>query len=353
LFDASSRTVRDCAIVQNSTEYGDGISCAYACSPTLINCSIVENLAGMDGGGVFVVFGASLTLNDCTIRGNSAKATVFPMGLGGGLCCTENSLLTLINCTITANSAGFSSGGVFCGSTSSVTMTHCAITSNTSQRWGGAMECAHGSAILTHCLIARNTATSGCGGVACAWTDGSMTISNCTIWGNKAGRSSGGVAIWQGSTATVTNSILWGNTSPIGREISVEDATLTLTIAYSNVGGGQAGINVESGCMLNWGEGNIDADPLFADPNNGDFHLKSEAGRWDPNSQAWIQDDVTSPCIDAGDPMSPIGWELFPNGSFVNMGAYGGTAPERGDFLKNSGILQLMGKVSFAHSQWA
>ncbi len=35
---------------------------------------------------------------------------------------------------------------------------------------------------------------------------------------------------------------------------------------------------------------------------------------------------MTSPCIDAGDPMSPIGHEPFPNGGIVNMGAYGGTA---------------------------
>ncbi len=37
-------------------------------------------------------------------------------------------------------------------------------------------------------------------------------------------------------------------------------------------------------------------------------------------------DDVMSPCIDAGDPMSPIGYEPFPNGGIINMGAYGGTA---------------------------
>ena len=37
-------------------------------------------------------------------------------------------------------------------------------------------------------------------------------------------------------------------------------------------------------------------------------------------------DEVTSPCIDAGDPMSPIGREPFPNGGRINMGAYGGTA---------------------------
>ncbi len=36
-------------------------------------------------------------------------------------------------------------------------------------------------------------------------------------------------------------------------------------------------------------------------------------------------DEVTSPCIDAGDPNSFIGDEPFPNGGFVNMGAYGGT----------------------------
>ncbi|MHC4740911.1 MAG: hypothetical protein ACYS8Z_03305 [Planctomycetota bacterium] len=37
-------------------------------------------------------------------------------------------------------------------------------------------------------------------------------------------------------------------------------------------------------------------------------------------------DEMTSPCIDAGDPMSPIGYEPFPNGGIINMGAYGGTA---------------------------
>jgi len=35
---------------------------------------------------------------------------------------------------------------------------------------------------------------------------------------------------------------------------------------------------------------------------------------------------VTSPCIDAGAPMSPIGLEPFPNGGIINMGVFGGTA---------------------------
>ena len=50
-----------------------------------------------------------------------------------------------------------------------------------------------------------------------------------------------------------------------------------------------------------FGEGNIDADPQFTDPENGDFSLQSN-----------------SPCIDAGDPNSP----LDPDGTRADMGAY-------------------------------
>ena len=37
-------------------------------------------------------------------------------------------------------------------------------------------------------------------------------------------------------------------------------------------------------------------------------------------------DGVTSPCIDAGDPNSPVAFEPFPNGGIINMGAYGGSS---------------------------
>ncbi|MGB2863683.1 MAG: hypothetical protein WBC05_10200, partial [Sedimentisphaerales bacterium] len=63
----------------------------------------------------------------------------------------------------------------------------------------------------------------------------------------------------------------------------------------------------------------------FADSANGDYHLKSQAGRWDLDSETWISDDVTSSCVDAGDPGSAIGLEPSPNGSVINIGAYGGT----------------------------
>jgi hypothetical protein len=85
------------------------------------------------------------------------------------------------------------------------------------------------------------------------------------------------------------------------------------------------------------GVGNISTNPQFVDPGHwqddpptgtwvgGNYHLKSQAGRWDVNEGRWTKDKVTSLCIDAGDPSSPIGYEPFPNGGIINMGAYGGT----------------------------
>ena len=76
---------------------------------------------------------------------------------------------------------------------------------------------------------------------------------------------------------------------------------------------------------------NIDCDPCFAsfdpngDPNMWDFHLQSDYGRWNPNSQTWVTDSNTSTCIDAGDPNSEWSDESWPNGKHINMGAYGGT----------------------------
>jgi hypothetical protein len=51
----------------------------------------------------------------------------------------------------------------------------------------------------------------------------------------------------------------------------------------------------------------------------------SQAGRYYSEIQMWVEDAITSPCIDAGDPDGSVGYELFPNGGRINMGAYGGT----------------------------
>jgi len=71
---------------------------------------------------------------------------------------------------------------------------------------------------------------------------------------------------------------------------------------------------------------NIHLNPLFVNPENGDYHLKSERGRFWPLFDVWVLDNETSPCIDAGNPNDDFTKERQPNGGRINMGAYGGTS---------------------------
>jgi hypothetical protein len=66
-----------------------------------------------------------------------------------------------------------------------------------------------------------------------------------------------GGGIWTNkSQPVVINTIIWGNQAGTYPQISGSP-----TVVYSDIQGGYAGT------------GNINADPLFADTENGDFHL--------------------------------------------------------------------------------
>jgi parallel beta-helix repeat protein len=201
------------------------------------------------------------------------------------------------NCVLAGFTIADSDNGVYC-SAASPTIMNCNIVDNVND---GMKLYMASKPTVSNCIIAGN---GGSGLAMYIFTAGryilinSPTIVNCTITGNSD------IGISEGRP-TVLNSIICGN----GVQITSSSAVVT----YSNVQGGYSG------------EGNIDADPFFADPDNGDYHLKSQAGRWDPASQSWVTDDVSSPCIDAGDPSTPPGSEPSNNGGVINMGAYGGT----------------------------
>lgn len=64
----------------------------------------------------------------------------------------------------------------------------------------------------------------------------------------------------------------------------------------------------------------------MVDPANLDFHLKSVMGHWNSFSKTWVKDGEHSPAIDAGDPGFDWSAEPMPNGSRINIGAYGNTS---------------------------
>ncbi len=168
---------------------------------------------------------------------------------------------------------------------------------------------------LDHCIVAGNGGTGLCSlpvkGRRLIYSK--VDLAHCTITQNR------GYAL-DGDGITIGNSILCGNGISAG---NVQIKSSNVTLSYSDAQGGFAG------------PGNMDADPLFVtpgtwtDPNTyipGDWHLQSKAGHWHPTTCTWVLDDVTSPCIDAGDPNAAFGLEPAPNGSRVNLGAYGNTS---------------------------
>ena len=295
----SSPTLTNCTITGNTNWRGSGVYCISS-SPVLTNCRITENA----GGGVYC-WDSSPTLTDCTITGNTGDY------MGGGVYCDGESSPTLTHCTITGNTSEMG-GGVYCDGESSPTLTHCIIANNVANYEGGGVSCRFGSSpILTQCTITGNVATWNGGGVSCYQS--SPSLANCTITGNAA--KYGGGVYCSGSSPSLTNCTIAGNTAErkgSGVYCSGSSPTLTNCILW-NLGDEIDGVAVTAYSCIEDGrerDGSINADPLFVDPENGDYRLQEG-----------------SPCIDAGDPDAAFNDACLPPGlgtERCDMGAYGG-----------------------------
>ena len=220
--------------------------------------------------------------------------------------------------TITSGN-GDKGGGIYIHGGRGPAIRNCIIVDNQASEWGGGIY-NWASPQITNCILSGNSAGKGGGLYTHA---GSPKLTNCTLSDNTALADGGGLYVYgRGGYPRLANCILWANIDSGGSDESAQ-AHVNYTYESSTV--------FNHCCIQDWtgtliGMDNFGDQPLFADPNSRDYHLKSQAGRWDPNSGTWVIDDATSPCIDAGDPMDPIGHEPFPNGGIINMGAYGGTA---------------------------
>jgi hypothetical protein len=233
--------------------YYGGAVCCYGAKPTIKNCIFRHNTAVLQGGAVFYGYslnnpgelnisgcvfednqsfldggaiwldiedGYTSVISDCIFRGNKTK------GYGGGIYTLDD--MNIANCVFTGNSAA--SGGAICEDFSYTDIKNCTIVSNSAKNYGGG-------------IYGR-------------------------YW-------------WDDTNAVLVNSIVRDNTASNGDEIALQEEA-KMDVSYSDVKAGQAGVFVDLNCILNWGNGNIDADPLFTDIY---FHISQN-----------------SPCIDAGDP---------------------------------------------------
>jgi hypothetical protein len=209
-------------------------------TPVLENLIITGNHAAA-GGGVSIWRQSGPVLSDIIIHENTAKK------YGGGLM-IFTSVASVTDVIVSGNNCNVdgSFGGGIVMNFSGATMTNVTVTDNTAS-FGGGVSVGNSDATLTHVTVSGNTATTSGGGFL------STPYSNNTL----------------------TNSIIWDNSPE-----SIY-AFATTTISYSDIQGGWGG------------EGNIDADPLFCNPDSSDFTLAEN-----------------SPCVGTGE-------------SGVNMGAFG------------------------------
>jgi len=189
----------------------------------------------------------------------------------------------------------------------SPTLVNCIFHGNTNNGNGGAIRAIQGSEPrLISQLIANNTSVNGSGGAVYSDSSSSPELINCALVGNSA--QWGGGIYDDGGSPELTNCIVWGN-SAVSVGDQIESMGGNMVVTYSCIQGGYSGA------------GNIDANPLFMDPDGADGIL----GNLDDDLR--IQDH--SPCVNSGDDsVFPVGIDkdLYSNpritGIAIDMGPH-------------------------------
>ncbi len=217
------------------------------------------------GGGIYCEQ-TSPTIKNNVIEGNQTIWFPHAIGIGGGICCLWGARPTIMNCAIHANEADYGAG-IYCEMNSTPSLINCTFSANWAVEDGGGM-------YVIEPIWRRSPDSS--------------PLTNCTFTGNGSSLGMGGAIYMSQAVLNLTNCILWEDWASQGPEIALRGSDVWpswVTVYYCDVQDGQAGIYVDPYSILSWGEGNLDADPLFVDPDGNDYHLGTD-----------------SPCIDAGDP---------------------------------------------------
>ncbi|MEA3478758.1 MAG: T9SS type A sorting domain-containing protein, partial [Bacteroidota bacterium] len=270
--------IRNNEAISTESAGGGGITSGNAIiSNNIIQGNLARNTGSgsiykCSGGGIFSSGSDNpepvyIEFQGNVISGNKSisESTDEWNGYGGGIS-LYNVYGLIKNNTITENEISTANKCLGCGIVCMYSDTSLLIEGNTiahnyygdGQSFGGGIMFYNASARLENNMIYKNHAALG-GGLYIWDSDGgsgNTQMINNTIVDNEADEYGG--AIYNDNTVSyVFNSIIWDNESSGGEELSGD-----YEVRYSDIEGEFTG------------EGNIDADPEFIDPDNDDYHIQ-------------------------------------------------------------------------------
>ena len=329
----SNSIIASCVIRNNSTFsllYGGGGAYIDNGHPQLTGCLFQSNCSGEGGGLQNNTIDSNFDIIDCDFVGNYAVnvgAVAFTSSMSEDSC-------RIVNCNFIDNHA-VNTGAVVthnAGPSAWKIIENCYFEGNYSEETTGALW-VEGMTILRNCEFVSNSAP-GCGAIYvsgddviiedCLFLENSGSamkvsgntdalINNCTFCGNFSVYA--GAAIYASFSNTcdaiISSCIFSGNSGPdlIHYQYS-DDFMIVYSDFYANQGVNFGGNPDPEIGIINQTNANGDSsdiyfnifeDPLFVNPAGGDYHLTEG-----------------SPCVDAGDPASP----LDPDGTVADIGAF-------------------------------
>jgi len=248
-----SSVLQGFTLQNGSADYGGGIFIKNA-SPLIKDCIIRNNHANMNGGGMYITTNSSPRIENVIIENNTSK------GNGGGIYCTDLSKTIAIQSEIINNTAEQKGGGIMVSGYDDEMIS---------------------KADLSKVLIDSNKANLSGGGIYAEWAG--MFIDNSFIVRNQA-ENIDGIDIFH-SNVELLNDTIAKNGFPGGTGFQAEFSVykITNTIVWDNGKTNIANINSLSQVTYSDIQGfpesetNFQVDPLFIQPDDGNFHLSNNS----------------------------------------------------------------------------
>jgi len=274
--DGSDATLSGNTVYSNTATWDGGGLYLWDSAATLSGNTVSANTAHDRGGGLYLEVSAA-TLNGNTVSSNTAD-------WGGGLYLTC-SAATLSGNTVSANTATWGGGGLLLAA-SDATLNGNTVSSNTAYGDGGGLFLVGSAATLTNTIVADNRANDVGSGLYVVWYS-SPRLLHTTLARNIGGDGSG-VHIVLTSTVAMTNTILVSHT--VGITVA---AGCTATLESTLWGGGTPwanGSNTGGSGTINTNH-DYDGNPVFVNPNAGDYHIALGSAAMDQGVNAGVPTD--------------------------------------------------------------